>query len=156
MTTAHIQKIFHNATMCSDSYPVYGRCTCPMAGFGISSNESLGSATTMLVNYIVKGVLVTMRVVHCWKNETMWSCDFDESGLFTVGVYAETSLETAETCSLRRVSRYTLTDHVHNRAICTALQIYGLEVKIQDDKTKWHTQILGIDSPRLTQKDKNY
>jgi hypothetical protein len=46
-TTAYIQITFQIATMYSDSYSVYERCTCPLAGFGISSVESLGSATTV-------------------------------------------------------------------------------------------------------------
>jgi hypothetical protein len=52
-TTAHIQTTFHIATMYSDSYSVYGRCTCPLAGFGIGIVESLGSATTVQVIYLM-------------------------------------------------------------------------------------------------------
>jgi hypothetical protein len=60
-------------------------------------------------------------------------------------------METAEMCFLRHVCGYTLTDHVHNMAICNALQICALEERIEDYKNKWHNHILRMDISRLTE-----
>jgi hypothetical protein len=57
---------------------------------------------------------------------------------------------------LRRVSGYTLTDHVCNMTMCTALQIHALEESIPDYKNMWHNHILRMDSSRLTQKVQNF
>jgi hypothetical protein len=57
---------------------------------------------------------------------------------------------------VRRVSAYTIKDHVSITIIRNALQIYVSEERIHDYKNKWHNHILVMDSSRLTQKFKNY
>jgi hypothetical protein len=47
-------------------------------------------------------------------------------------------IETVEIHFIRRISGYALTDHVYSMTICSALQIYALEERIQDYKNKWN------------------
>jgi hypothetical protein len=57
---------------------------------------------------------------------------------------------------LRCLSGCALAGHVCNMTNVQCITNNALEERIQDYKHKWHNHILRMDSPRRTQKAKNY
>jgi ribosomal protein S3AE len=57
---------------------------------------------------------------------------------------------------LRRACVYTLTDRVHSSTVRVTLQIYAVEGRIYDYRSKWRNHNLTMDSIRWTEKVKNY